>query len=814
MIRNYLKIALRNLKRDKLYSFINIAGLAIGLACCLLILLFLKNEWTFDEFHTKADRISRVSVLEKIESGEEFFNTVTSYVIAPSLKANLPEIEQVATFFVSSFLIRNDSHPDAVNESVHLVSPEFLQMFDFPAVHGNSAKLLTGISDVVLTEKTAQKYFGTQNPVGKVLQIKIQDDFVNFVVKGILQNPPTNASHQFGMLIHAEYIKKLFSERALNSWTNVYLETYVLFKAGTNTAALKPKLTAMLRTAFGNEYREGGYNIGFQPLTDIHLNRDFPAGIVRISDKKYSYILGGVALLIILIACINFMTLSIGQSVSRAKEIGIRKVSGALRPQLMGQFLSETLVLTLVSVVLGIALAWLALPLFNQMANQQLIFDWSVFNLLIVLLLVLVVALVAGSYPAIILSGLQPVSVLKGSLSLKSDGRAVRTSMVVVQLVFSVFLIACALIMQNQLSYLQDKNLGFDKEKLVVIPFQSPTAQRFSETIQNGFKRGELLKNEISKIADVKQVSIVTQQFENGWARLGYEHPIDGKMRFFSHNIVDANYIRTAGMQIVAGRDFIKDNGSDARQSIIVNEALVREYGWKQPIGQKIPGKNFETHEVIGVVKDFNYASLHTKIEPLVLCINPLLMLRGASDISINSDASPKLLVRIGSAQAIDQIRKTWQQIAPQEPFDFRFVDDKLNAQYKNEQNLGEISTTSSLLAIAIAMFGLFGLASFSITKRTKEIGIRKVLGASAISITALLSKDFLKLVLVAIVIASPIAWWVMTQWLQDFAYRTEINWWVFLLAGLLVLVITLLTVSYRSIKAALMNPVKSLKTE
>lgn len=553
-------------------------------------------------------------------------------------------------------------------------------------------------------------------------------------------------------------------------------------------------------------YKPGQYNVTLQKLTSIHLDNTLPAANEPISNPKYSTILATIGLLILLIACINFVTLSIGRSTSRSLEVGVRKVLGAARQQLIKQFWGEALLLTFISFILGFLLAFICLNPFNQLADRELVLGFNQFTILFVLILFVTVALIAGIYPAIILSGFRPIEVLKGKLKTGGSMNLFRRALVVSQFVASIIMIICTIVIGKQLNYLRSKDLGYDKEQMIVI-----------STNKTGLEGRELatrFRTALETNRDVK--SGTTSWFsliQSGWMNLGY---LDDKKMFrsFKFNVVDPDFIPTMGLKLAAGRNFIKGNAADSN-AIIVNEALVREYGWQDPIGKKLPGKYAE--EIIGVVKDFNYESLHTNVKPVVMAIKADSILGASSDVSSEHSTSRRVTIRLAAGDLPGQVaalRSTWKTVAGSQDFEYRFLDDALNAAYMQEQRLGNVVTYASVLSIFIACMGLFGLATLVVVKRTKEIGIRKVLGADVRSIVRLLSKDFVVLVLIAALIAFPVAWWALSDWLKDFSYRIDIPMWVFFGSTIAALAVALITVSLQAVKAALSNPVKSLRTE
>jgi putative ABC transport system permease protein len=587
---------------------------------------------------------------------------------------------------------------------------------------------------------------------------------------------------------------------------------------GTDPKQIEAKFPSVFKTILGEEeFKQSKYAPGLQPITDIHLNTDYPVGIAPVSNQRYSLILAAIASLILIVACINFVTLSVGRSIKRGKEVGIRKVVGAQRGQLITQFIGEALIVTLMALILGMVAAWFSLSTFNELSGKQLVFPWNGFLILIMGGLLMIIGLIAGSYPAFILSAFKPISILKGGIQSGSSKQQLRKWLVGVQLVLSIFLVSSTLIMSQQLDFLQNKNLGFNKEQLAVIRLQVPRGGRLAERVRLGFEKAELFKAEFSKIPDILSACASSHDFGNGnWMIIGYTDDA-GVYRNFNLNSIDDEYIPTLKMELVQGRNFSQEIVSDVRRGVIVNEAFIKEYGWSDAVGKKIPGKNFLDHEIIGVVKDFNYASLYTRVQPLVMVQDPAIILSGVENISIDSSPLPKLIVRLqpGNMQVtIDQIKGISEKISSGEEFTFSFVDQALAAQYRNDQNLGKIVRIATLLAMFIGSLGLYALASLAMQNRTKEISIRKVLGATEQSLLMLLTKDYVFLILISLLLSVPITWYMMSQWLQSFEYRVAIGLSVFVWAGALSLVIALLTISYQAIKAAWTRPADTLKYE
>jgi len=803
MFRNYLKVAFRYLANHKGYTFINTLGLSVGVACCILIMLFVKSEWGFDRFHSKKDRIYRAWLEEHYE-GQVFTNTVTPLPLVPVLQTNLPDVESACRVAAFNTLVKHNNN--VFNDLVNMVDSSFFRLFDFKLRQGDVRNPFPTVNSLIITENVAKKYFGTSSPLGKNLEIQLGGDTVLFTVSGVARNIPIESSIQFDMLLPFSNARHIWSERALTQgWSNVQVESYFLLNSQKAAAGVNSKIPAVMNPLVARNYKPGEYIVRLQPLTDIHLNNNLPAANQPVSDPKYSYILATVGILILLIACINFVTLSIGRSATRALEVGVRKVLGAERQQLVRQFWGEALLLTLMALVIGIGLAFVFLKPFNLLANRELSLPLTGFTLVFCLLLAVIIALLAGIYPAFVLSNFKPIQVLKGRLRADDIG-FFRKALIVGQFVASIFMIIGTITVGQQLNYLQTKDLGFNKEHVVIIPT--------NKSRREGNKLAQNLRVALQKNPDVINSSTsLFSMAEYGWMTLGY---IDDKSVFrqFRFNAIDADFVNAMGLHIITGRNFLKNNPADSNY-ILVNEALVREYGWKNPIGQRLPGKYEE--QVIGVVKDFNFETLHTTVKPAILALKPDSFFRRSTDVNYNFPPQPRISVRFraGNLQThIDFLRSSWKSVAGDQDFEYKFLDDQLNAAYEQEQRLGKIVRYASLLSIFIACMGLFGLATLVVVRRTKEIGIRKVLGADVRTIVTLLSKDFVVLVIIASLIAFPIAWWALHKWLQDFAYRINIPWLAFLGAALLALVVALLTVSIQAIKAALTNPVKSLRTE
>ncbi len=812
MFSNYFKVALRNFFKHRTYSAINLGGLGIAVAVCLLIGLFVRQEWTFDQFHAKSDRIYRAWLYEKYAT-EEFIDIQTPHPLAPTLKATYPEVEAATHYMGNSSTVKKGA--EVFTERMHLVDPDFLRMFSFPLVQTTGPDPLKEPASVVLTEEMAKKYFGSENPVGKRLDIRLEGDTLTlpFTVTAVARDWPQNSSFRFGFLLPYENARRIRSPRTLTaSWYSIEPDSYVLLREGTDARTMEAKFPEMVRTILGEKYKPGEYTVHLQALTGIHLRRGIPetagTGEVAGGDARYSYILATIALFILTIACINFVTLSIGRSAGRAREVGVRKTMGAGRLQLLNQFWGEALLMTLMAVGVGVIAALLLLPAFNQLIDARLSLVPEPFTVLFLLGVVAVIGLVAGSYPALVLSGFRPVEVLKGKLNVKGDTSLFRRSLVVVQFGLSVFLIVGTLVMNQQLNFIRNKALGYRTGQTVLVEMPRGGAE--------GRQMVERFRNALQSRQEVESVSASTFPFAAGnWGAGGYTDK-NNMYREFRFNIVDEHFLPAYGIELVAGRNFDGRNSADRVGGYLVNEAFARSMGWKNPLDERLPGK-FPDHRIIGVVKDFHYESLHGLVQPLLLAMQPDSMARGLENVNLSSSTRPDVSVRLTAGDLSERVallESAWKAAVPNEPFTYSFLDENVQNQYQLEQRLGKLVTIASGLSIFIACLGLFGLATLAVARRTKEIGIRKVLGASEGQLVNLLSRDFLLLIGLAMALAWPVAWYAMRGWLADFAYKINLQPWVFAASGVIALLIAACTLVFQVLRAARANPVHSLRSE
>jgi putative ABC transport system permease protein len=804
MFKNYLKVAFRYLLRHKGYSLINILGLAVGITVCMLIMVFVRSEFSYDKFHANAKNIYRIWQREKAD-GKEFINTETSLAAAPALQAAFPEVATTCRVYSFKTLVKNSAN--SFYESVTMVDNSFFSMFSFNLSDADRLKPFPSVNAVILTPVMAKKYFGTAAAVGKNIELQLGDDKVLFTVAGIAKESPAESSVKYDCLISFDNAKYLFRPRMFTNWFNVFTESYVLLHNDVNVASLEKKFPAMLKQQLGEEYGKEEYDLHLQPITNIHLNTSLPAANLPTSDPKYSYILATIGILILLVACINFITLSIGRSATRALEVGIRKTMGATRQQLMRQFWGEAFLMTIIAFIIGLLLSIILISPFSRLTEHTLALHFDQTFILFCILLITAITLIAGIYPAVILSGFNPVEVLKGKLRKSSiSAGLLRKGLIVGQFTASIIMIISTIIISRQMQYLQNKNLGYNKEQVIVVPTNKKRA--------DGYALSKLYKAELAKHPEV--VSATTDVFsfaEIPWATLGFS---DEKKSYhsFQYNEVDQSFIDAMQIKMQDGRWFDGTNTADSNNSIVVNEALVKEYGITDPIGKRVAKYS---QQIVGVMKDFNFESLHTAVKPLVVSLKADTIFRQSEDISFQSSPQPRISVRMKAgnmARNVKILSDAWRAVTPNQEFEYQFLDESLAASYKQEQKSSSIVKLASALSVFIACMGLFGLATLTVTRRTKEIGIRKIMGANVLQIVQLVSKDFVVLVAVAALISFPVAWWAMRKWLADFSYRVDISWWVFLVAGGLAIFIALITVAFQAIKAALANPVKSLRTQ
>ena len=795
MFKNYLKIAFRNLVKNKATSFINITGLAVGMACCLMIFLYVNHEFSYDGFHEDGDRIFRVLTIDEALGVTSNMVGITLPPLGPAMQDAFPEVEESTRILGNGRTLLTYGEKNIYTQDVIYAEPSIFTLFDYELKTGDPETALSRPYTAVFTESLAKNVFGDEDAVGKSFVMDNDNDNPIEIV-GIAADTPPNSHFRYDMMVSL-YPAEQDSNVAqfLASWGTIAMRTYVKL----DNAASEENVETKMETLIREREVSNNFKVTLQPLKDVHLgskNILFDGYNADKTDISYLYSLLAVAAFVILIAGFNFMNLSTARSTSRAKEVGMRKVVGALRPQLIAQYLGETVLLCFLSLVLSLALVEIFAPMLGLPITGS--YTLHLFSDPVVaasiLVITLLIGLLAGGYPAIILSAFRPVMVLKGSFRTSKSGIWLRRVLVVMQFTASIGMIIATLLVYQQLNFMRHKNIGFDREQVVAINLGDPEVRQTSEA----------LVNELNQNPAIVSTAQSTTLPARGFGRTGIQPEGASEEDVWIVSIMAFNdeFIPAMGMEMAAGRNFSRDHPSDRSESILINEAAAAAMGWDNPIGKTI-SQGGNPLNVVGVVKDFHFANMRHKIEPLIMRYNP--------------DPLGTLTIRIQPEDisgTLAFIESTWQKINPSHPFEYSFVDEEFEQLYRSDQGFAQLVINFTVLAILIACLGLFGLATFSAEQRTKEVGIRKALGATIPGIVVLLSKEFIKLVSLAFLIASPLAYFLMEGWLADFAYRIDIGWQIFLFAGILALAIALISVSFNAIKAALANPVKTLRYE
>ena len=815
MFRSYLTIAVRNIRTNGIFSFVTIAGLSLGLTCCILILFYINDEWSFDRFHSQQDRIYQLVCERTEQDGTSKKFGIAALVQGPAFKQEIPEIAAFTRVNTRDIIVRKTAaaynaaahnaaaaaHTDAAAvyaDQATWVDRGFLSIFSFPLIRGNPATALADLHGMVLTEQLAYKYFGTTDAMGKTLSLLINGQFEPFVVTGIAKQPPANSSIQFGILLSFDYFEKAYPD---NGWMWVSFPTYFLLRPGANTNAIGRKMDQVYHSRAGDEIglnHLAGYHNDFrwslQPMTAMHLNTDYE-GTPGASDPIYSYILAGVAMIILLIACVNFINLTMARSIKRSKEIGIRKVAGCKRSQLVIQFLSESLIICGMSFLLALLLAVLALPVFGRLADKQLspvvLVDWRLLTAF--LLLSVVTGSAAGFYPALVLSRWSPVEAITGKVGAGGNNYVAR-ALVVCQFTIATFLIIAMLFVHAQFNLLTTADLGYSDRDLL------------EYNISQGVRDKPVMDLYESQVSGIP--GVIGAGYRN-IGRFGGKTQAANKEFTATYERIDDNYLPTLGVKLAAGRNFSRNYPADSTLSVLINQTFADKCGWKDPIGKTIDYMNLPAWgarkvSVIGVVRDYHSESLRETIQPMIFTADPALPL-GQMIIRLSPDHI---------ANTVAELDKLVHRLDPDRPFQYSFLEEANLRRYAPENRWRQIITFGAGIAICLSCTGLFGLAMLSAQKRRKEIGIRKVLGCPVPGIAILLIRNFVGLVLLAFPLAIPLGAVVIRYWLRNFAYRVDLSWWRFGLAGGLALGIAILAVSYQAIKAATANPAASLHSQ
>jgi putative ABC transport system permease protein len=812
MLRNYLKLAWRNLLKNRTFSLINIIGLASGLACFIMIALYVADELSYDRYNEKADRIYRINTDLKF-GGDDLHVTETPDPMGEVLKRDYPQVEEYVRFYQSggSRMVKKGNEYIQEDNTVYADSTLF-KVFTLPVIAGEKRKVLNAPNTVVITKTTALKYFGTTDVIGKNIETN-ENKSTLYKITAVIQDIPHNSLFNFDFIF-----PMLNAKYRWGTFLSYNFQTFVLLKPGTDYKKFDknfiqvidkyviPQAKQYMNIKSMDDFVKAGNKLEYNlmPLTDIHLHSDRSGEMGVNGNIQYVVIFSAVALFVLLLACINFMNLSTARSSSRSKEVGIRKVLGSDKMSLIKQFLTESTLVAIISTVLAVIIVWLFVPWFNDLSGKQISINelFKIKYLIFLIVLPFIVGLLAGGYPAFYLSSFKPIAVLKGKLNTGFRKSKMRNVLVVFQFATSIFLIIGTIVVYSQLNYIQTKKLGFNKDQVLII----------NGTGELGNNK-DAFKNEVSKMSGIVGSAnagfLPVSNSSRNDKIYNTESVSDSRNSINMQSwIADYDYFKLMGMELVAGRNFSKDFGTDST-ALIINETLAKLLGNDNPIGKKIytfsqndRGTRQITYTIIGVIKNFHYESLRQNIGPLCFILGKPSWVMAFKVNSVNI----KNLVGI--------IENKWKTMAPGMPFNYQFLDDEFDKMYRVEQRTGQLGLSFAIIAILIACLGLFGLATYMAEQRIKEIGIRKVLGASVTGLVKMLSRDFLKLVLISALFAIPLAWWAMNKWLQDFAYRINIGWWVFIAAGLLALMIALITISFQAIKAASANPVKNLRTE
>jgi putative ABC transport system permease protein len=788
MLKNFLKVAWRSLRRGKGFSVINISGLAVGMATALLILLWVQNEFSYDSFYTHSDRLYQLWRNGKDNTGITSFN-ITPQILGPTLKQDYPEVERATRVFWDETLLLSRGEKK-INIKGTMADPDFLEMFDFPLVAGDRATALSSPTQMVITERMAKVFFGNEDPVGKTLRI---DNKYDYAVSAVLKDLPNNTQFDFEYVLPWDFVRMQGGTDSL--WDKHSVHNFVQLKPHVDLAAFNAK-TKNIYTEHGNRY---GTTSFLYPVSWLRLYSDFEDGKPAGGRIERVRIFTVIAVFILLIACINFMNMSTARSEKRAKEVGIRKVSGALRGSLIGQFLGESVLLAALAGVFALGLVEVLLPFFNSLTGKTLVIGFEDWRFWVAFIgFVVFTGVLAGSYPAVFLSSFRPVAVLKGSF--KKGGALItpRKVLVVLQFTFAIVLIICTIIIEKQVEYARDRETGYNKRNMIYSFLSGDIGKNY-----------DAIKNELLSQGIATAVTRTSAPLTESWSAGGEEWP--GKdpddRTTFNEFYCDGGIVRTAGLQLVAGRDIDPQQYPTDSTAVLLNETAVKVMGFKNPLGMEInPGHwGAKSWRVVGVVKDFIMESPFEKIKPMVIN-GPKASWFNLFHIKLNEAHS--------TAQSLAAVERVLKQYNPLYPFEYHFIDQQYAKKFDDEKASATLTAVFAGLTIFISCLGLFGLAAYMAENRTKEIGVRKVLGASIGSILTLLSKDFVKLVLIALVVASPVAWLVMSRWLAKYAYHIGIPVWVFVMAGVGAVVIAVATVSFQAIRAALANPVKALRSE
>lgn len=814
---NYLKVGFRNLLKHRSYTLINLIGLTVGVAVTTLLFFYVQFQVSFDSFHLDQTNLYRVLRVQNGDQGEFRFPSLP-LVLGTVIEENLADRVDYTNFVPNNFLVKR-ANGDGFNQSVTLVSSDFFEMFGYQILQGTYPKSREEKAGIVLSESAATRFFGKENPIGQELQIRLTDELINFEVIGLIEDAPGNSSLSYEILMHDANLETLFTDQMRSHWYMSFGDGYARLKNGMTPKQFDQVTKDFVLRNFQDPQEAANYGFGLQELSDMHLNVEVPTGIASVINPRILWILSGVAVLIILIACINFTTMAIGNSASRSKEVGVRKTMGAGFGQLFGQFMAESVILTAISMSLGLVMAYLCLPLFNSLMQTQMEINFDVSQLLVLLGLGLFIAVVAGSYPSIFLASFRPVQVLKSNLSLRFGKQNLRMSMLALQFFISTLLVTCTLVMVKQMNTVEYFDLGSAKTDIIQVQVPPPAAQGLEDQIQKSFDYAQPFKNELRKLPEVVSTTIATAMYgDNSWFSVGFRSPDEEEGMDFHMNIVDEDYVEFFGLNVLEGRNFSGNNPSDFTNGFLLNESMKKLLGWEEAFGKSLVSERpFGENRAVGVLKDFHYESLFQQIEPAILVMKPANFFQGFRNLTMDDQMTAKVYIKVNTENKqalIQRLEGIWKDLYGSDPFDYSFIEDEIAREYVQANSLSSLVTLASIVALIIAGMGLFAMASLAITSRLKEIGIRRVMGATTQEISLLFNRQFLKVTLIGVLTSIPASYYLMQIWLEDFAVKVPLGAGVFLLALLVGMIFSILIVSLETIKATWINPTKLLRSE
>ncbi|MEQ9402059.1 MAG: ABC transporter permease [Cyclobacteriaceae bacterium] len=807
--KSHIKVAFRSILKHRFYSSINILGLSFSIAFVFLSWLFIQNESSYDGFHENAANIYRTYTYNVVpETGEVVDGShdgITPVPLGPALKEEVPSVTHASRFGSSTGTVILNNTP--YEELICMVDQDFLEMFSFSVTNGSTFNILNNQNAILLSSEKAKKYFGTNEPLGQELEITLSDSTRTFVVAGIVENHDNKSSIKFDILVPFQTMGMAASETHMTSYNVSFVENWIMLDRPARSN-ISEVLTSIINTRTGND--DGDWIVDVQPLSQVHFDTKI-TGYASYTNPQKLWSMGALVILVLVIAIINFIALTTGHSFNRVKEMGLRKTLGTFKSALRFQLIAESFVFTLISGLLGVVIAWFMLPAFNQLIEATIPGAFSATNIGFIVVLTLIPGIICGLSQSALLVKIKPIEALKGTNILSSKESWFNQGLIVLQFSISILLIIGTIAIRSQMNYIQQRDLGFDEERLIEISTQSPENLQEAQLLFQRFK-AEVLQN-----PSISEVSASMNSFQEPWTQFAFAQT-DGEDEKLYFNLVDRNYVEAMQIELVQGEKF--SSGDGAATSILVNEELVRHFEWDNPLDQQLPGRNFDTpHKIIGVVKDFHFSSLHNEIEPVILAINPGTVTSGATGLStyVWPPNLYQLVVRIGPGdirESMAFLESTWKEVNGAKPFTFKFIDDSLAESYAEETKWQQLIDVASAFAIIIAWMGLLGLMRISVQKRLKEIGIRKVLGSSVFGVTFSLSKRFLILVGIANLIAWPVAWLGVSQWLESFSYRIDMSILILLAGGLAVALVAVFSVGFQARRAASVNPVECLRNE